>query len=294
MINIHNYEAHVLDYIESNLPDATRIEMEVFLQKNKQISDKVNELKVLVLEADKGLMFSDKTKLLREQRTVNLPIKRWAQVAAAVLILGVTIFAIYPTSVIPKNHLAKSEKANQKDTSSNVESTPKKDAFKTADSAIEIAKNSNRNNTQNNTQNKANQLVATNSLPTKIMRNNTVGGDGIVANKMKEESIANSENISYKVVENIATNDFTNSQNSANNAVTEFVPVIVPVFRNPEASIALLEDTQIIDFYFDNAAAVSQNQLFLSTEIVASAVVSHRTKKQSIWRVLIQIGRAHV
>ena len=283
MINIHNYEAHVLDYIAGDLPDATRIEMEIFLQNNKQICDEVKELKVLVLEADEKLIFSDKTKLLREQKTFRLPIKRWAQVAAAVLVLGVTIFAIYPTNVVTENRLATSEKTNPKTANSKVEITRQKDTFKTADSAIEIAKNSN----QNNNQNTANQLVATNSLATKTIRNNTVGGDGIIANRTNGKGSNNTANVTDNVIENIADTNANNLQSSANNPVTEVVAVVEPVLRNPEAPIALLEDTQITDIYFDNAAVVSQNQLFLNTEIVASAVVSHRTKKQAIWRVLI-------
>ncbi len=283
MINIHNYEAYVLDYIEGNLPDATRIEMEIFLQKNKQICDEVNELKILVLEADERLIFSDKTKLLREQKIVSLPVKRWAQVAAAVLVLGVTIFAIYPTILVTQNRLAISEKVNLITTNSNAENTSKKEASEIANLTIEIAKNS----TQNSTQNTTNQLVIANSLATKKMRNNTVGGDGVMANQTRGKSVADSKNSGNKAVENIVNTDVNKTQNSPNNTVTEFVTIVLPILCNSEASIALLEDAHITDFYFDNAAAVSQNKLFLSTENVASAVVSHRTKKQSIWRVLI-------
>ncbi len=62
-INIHNYEAYLLDYLENNLSDNQQIELLVFLENHPELNIDLNDLSNNTLVCDDSIVFEDKNKL---------------------------------------------------------------------------------------------------------------------------------------------------------------------------------------------------------------------------------------
>lgn len=66
-INIHNYEAYLLDYAEGNLSDKDQVDLEIFLFNNPQIDISLNDLKLVHLEIDNSC-FLNKQSIKKSER----------------------------------------------------------------------------------------------------------------------------------------------------------------------------------------------------------------------------------
>jgi len=62
-INIHNYEAYLLDYLENNLSDNQQIELLVFLEEYPELNIELNDLSNNPLVCDDSIVFENKNKL---------------------------------------------------------------------------------------------------------------------------------------------------------------------------------------------------------------------------------------
>ena len=62
-INIHNYEAYLLDYLENNLSDNQQIELLVFLEEHPELNIELNDLSNNPLVCDDSIVFENKNKL---------------------------------------------------------------------------------------------------------------------------------------------------------------------------------------------------------------------------------------
>ena len=62
-INIHNYEAYLLDYLENNLSDNQQIELFVFLEEHPELNIELNDLSNNPLVCDDSIVFENKNKL---------------------------------------------------------------------------------------------------------------------------------------------------------------------------------------------------------------------------------------
>ncbi len=65
-INIHNYEAHLLDFSEGNLTDELQMELELFLIQHPELDINLSELS-LVSIAEETVLFSNKSNLKKSE-----------------------------------------------------------------------------------------------------------------------------------------------------------------------------------------------------------------------------------
>lgn len=104
MITKDNYEAFFLDFLEGNLSEKDKKELEVFLKKNPQLE---KELKAydgnLFLKADLDVRFEEKESLKRKKAAIFPLWARYSSVAAVFLLLITISFELFHTEDLKTN-----------------------------------------------------------------------------------------------------------------------------------------------------------------------------------------------
>ncbi len=94
-INLNNYEEYFLLYVDNELPDLQKIEVEKFVRQNPSLQNEFMILQQTKLEADDSIVFEGKEFLYKKEEHRRVVPFAWIASAAAVAILLVTGFLFF-------------------------------------------------------------------------------------------------------------------------------------------------------------------------------------------------------
>ncbi len=310
MINLANYEAYALDFLEGNLTEVQTAAMHAFLAKNPTIRAELNNFSLAPLTADENMVFAGKNNLHQPEtaapKVVALPsyssYYRAAAVAAtAIFMFGASIY-LYKNNFEQKENNSIANLINPDTVQSIIHSKNAKQTNDDAAPALISPENTKilAQNTGNETENKGKEIAENTEKNTEkntFLKKNKKNIQSPVT--LSNLAAINNQTKAKNTQQNIQGADFENKaqkENEKNIAVAVTFPntetinkqAIANIEKTPVNVIAELQAINTIqDFYFEtdeSTAILADNTPYI--DIIKTASPERKSFKKNIFTAL--------